>query len=632
MSDVIRLSSPSIEAVIDPASPSVRLLCPATGGEWVLDLDSVRADGSGQAMPLYGGPDARHDPAWVSNDTSPASTLTLAGCAQRGTTAAELTWRGPAGTLVTLWEARPDGLEITALAGPSTVTSCALPGAFRPARGRATAAVPICQGIHHRGTGAPFCFNVIRNGHAGWSMPFAALVGEREALLQIAADEHDARLWFQLADRGPLTVAWIQDASRGALRYNRTVRLTFTAPSPAAAALAYRETVRRSGHLVTWEAKIADRPGLERLFGAVMCFVGYCRDDAIDHAANFRRLKSMGVDRAFVYPISFGCIRDDFKMGGRDPLDIRPHLPLLDKLGYLAASWIWVEDGPGDRGENLQLNARGEPHMSWQIDDVKWYKTCAARSVGIANGIQDRLMAGLTAQHFDVTASRVASECHHPDHPLDRREDAAWRRKTLETATRRGLAVSSEGFWGYATPSYDIGSVKIPRAIHADWYTIPLTSLVYHDSCIHDWWEVDNYNNPHHQSQFGRDRHYFPLGGGVQDHQALQDALAGWPPNVMPFGAQYQFVNGVGPATELYGYHLDMPEVRHALDLALPVARLHGRVGRIACVDHRILAADGTVQSSTFADGTRVFVNFGDQPVDVPEAGPLAPLTWKTSD
>lgn len=632
MSETIRLSGPGIEVHIDPATPSIRLICPATRGEWSLDLSTVLADSSGQAMPLYGAPGVRHEPAWASHDTSRASALALKHSERRGTTAAELTWRGPAGTLVTLWEMRPDGLEVTALAGPSTVTSCALPGAFRPSLGRATAVVPMCQGVHHRGTGAPFGFNIIRNGHAGWSMPFTALIGEREALLQVAADEHDARLWFERTDGGPLTAVWLQDPSRGAMRYSRTVRLSFTGPSPAAAALAYRETVRRSGRLVTWEAKLSERPMLDRLFGAVMCFIGYCRDDQVDYAAGFRRLKAMGVDRAFVYPISFGSIREDFKMGGRDPIDIREHLPLLDELGYLAASWMWIEDGPGDRPENLQLNARGEPHMSWQIDDVKWYKTCAARAVALSNGIQDKRMAGLTAQHFDVTASRVASECYHPDHPLDRREDALWRRKTLESAARRGLAVSSEGFWGYATPSYDIGSVKIPRAIHADWHTIPLTSLVYHDSCIHDWWEVDNYNNPHHQSQFGRDRHYFPMGGGVQEHQSLQDALAGWPPNVMPFGVQYQFVNGVGPATELYAYHLDMPEVRRALDLALPVARLHSRVGRIACVDHRILAADGTVQTTTFADGTRVFVNFGDQAVDVPEAGPLAPLTWKTRD
>jgi hypothetical protein len=315
-------------------------------------------------------------------------------------------------------------------------------------------------------------------------------------------------------------------------------------------------------------------------------------------------------------------------MGGRPPIDIRQLLPLLAELGYLAASWMWTEDVP-EIPADLMLSADGKNMFGWQIEDRKWFRGCPVRQVAISNRIQDERMAGNTGEHFDVTASRQLLECHHPDHPLDRRDDALWRRKILETGTARGGVISSEGFWGFATPSYDIGSVKIPVPVHADWYTVPMTSLVYHDSCIHDWWEVDNYNNPHHRNQGDRDKGYFPIGGGFAALQACQDALAGFPPNVMPFGSQYAFVAGQMPATELYRYTLDSPEVVEALGLALPVAQLHSRIGKLACVKHETLAEDGSVQSTTFTDGTRVVANYAAEPRDVPSVGVLPPISWR---
>jgi hypothetical protein len=155
-----------------------------------------------------------------------------------------------------------------------------------------------------------------------------------------------------------------------------------------------------------------------------------------------------------------------------------------------------------------------------------------------------------------------------------------------------------------------------------------MTSFVYHDSCVHDWWEVDNYNNPHHRNQFDRDKIYFPIGGGFQALQACQDALMGAPPNVMPFGSQYAFVAGQMPATELYRYTLDSPEVIEALRLALPVAQLHGRIGRLACVKHETLAEDGSVQATTFADGTRVVANYAEEAREVEGAGVVGARAW----
>ncbi len=619
----------ALELAATDAATSIVLTNLRTRSRWVLDTATVLADGSARDRISFAANRKRGSGNIINESAPPAADFTAGIVQPLGDRALRIRLEGPPGRLVLQYELTHDGCRVTAVAGESTVTSCALPGAFRPEGVDAPpVALPKNQGIWHRGTGGPFCFQMVREGHGGWSMPFAGVVGPRDALVHIIETEHDARIWFEKTPTGQVRLTSLQDPTHGKLRYNRSVLLRFAEPNVSAICQAYRQYVQHSGHFVSWDEKIENKPNLQRLFGALMCFIGYCQDEDLDYAAGFRRLKALGFDRAFVYPLSIGNPVRDFLMGGRPPIDIRNLLPLLDDLGYLAASWMWTEDVP-EIPEDLMLSADRKPMFGWQIEDRKWFRGCPVRQVALSNRIQDERMAGHTGQHCDVTASRQLLECHHPDHPLDRRDDALWRRKILETGAARGCVISSEGFWGFATPSYDIGSVKIPVPVHADWYTVPMTSLVYHDSCVHDWWEVDNYNNPHHHNQGDRDKAYFPIGGGFQALQACQDALAGFPPNVMPFGSQYAFVAGRMPATELYRYTLDSPEVIEALRLALPVARLHSRIGKLACVKHETLAADGSVQATTYADGTRVVANYSNEPYLVPGAGPLDSTSWQ---
>ncbi len=602
----------------------VTLVNRATGSRWTLDATTALADRSGATA------DYEVEPTRPRGNAPSAVPWESGSVERRGDHALVVTRRSPAGVAAFLWELAADGVRVTLMAGRTTVTVAALPGAFRPEGVSAPAvALPKNQGVWHRGTGRPFRSLMYREGHAGYSMPFFAVVGARDALLTVIEEEADARIWFEKAEGGRVIASAVADPSLGRLRYDRSVVMRFVAPDAASVCASYRQYVKDRGRLVTWEEKVAARPLLERLFGALMCFVGYCQDESLDYAASLKTLKRMGFDRAFVYPLCFGNVVEGFPMGGRPPIDIRRHLGLVESLGYLSAAWMWSEDVP-DNGVDVVHDREGRPHLSWQIDAIRWFRACPVRQVPLSNRLQDERMSGFTGHHFDVVASRDALECFHPDHPLDRRDDAVWRRKVLATATRRGLVVSSEGFWGSAAPDYDIGSVKIPTPVHDDWYTVPMTALVYHDSLVHDWWEVDNYNNPHHRSQGGRGERYFPLGGGWQRLQAAQDALAGQPPNVMPFGSQYAFVGGqMSKGTELYRYTLDSPEVKEALALALPVARLHGRVGRVAMVGHETLAADGSLQATTFADGTRVAANYSKEPREVPGFGLVEGEGWK---
>jgi hypothetical protein len=83
----------------------------------------------------------------------------------------------------------------------------------------------------------------------------------------------------------------------------------------------------------------------------------------------------------------------------------------------------------------------------------------------------------------------------------------------------------------------------------------------------------------------------------------------GCPPDVFPFGAQYGYT-GHGKETFLYKFRFEDPEVQLALKAALPVARLHRRIGQQEMVHFKILSEDGYIQESAFADGTHIVANF----------------------
>jgi hypothetical protein len=110
----------------------------------------------------------------------------------------------------------------------------------------------------------------------------------------------------------------------------------------------------------------------------------------------------------------------------------------------------------------------------------------------------------------------------------------------------------------------------------------------------------------------------------VLDHDAVAQI------NVMPFGAQYAFVGGgMFGKSELYRYNLDVPEVKESLALALPITKLHRRIGKLPCVKHETHLPDGSLQATVFSDGTRVTANFADRPQEAPGAGLLPPVSWK---
>jgi hypothetical protein len=106
------------------------------------------------------------------------------------------------------------------------------------------------------------------------------------------------------------------------------------------------------------------------------------------------------------------------------------------------------------------------------------------------------------------------------------------------------------------------------------------------------------------------------------------DALMGCPPDIFPFGMQYMWT-GKEKETFAYKFRFEDPEVQLALKAALPVARLHERIGKQEMVHFRILSEDGYVQETAFADGTRVIANFSNSVRGgIPGIDPLQAENW----
>src|SRR5690606_31143234 len=146
-------------------------------------------------------------------------------------------------------------------------------------------------------------------------------------------------------------------------------------------------------------------------------------------------------------------------------------------------------------------SANGDYIPSWSIDEQTWNQMCTSFMADYVREGNEGPFADMTWDHFDVVACATLGECHaldHPRHlgkPLSKTEDREFIRKLFRTAHADGKPISSEGFNDMYAEIYDIGLVKaFPMFSNWPFWPIPLTSLVYHDSMIHSWWEVHNYN------------------------------------------------------------------------------------------------------------------------------------------
>ena len=538
-----------------------------------------------------------------------------------------------------IYKLLPDGFEVRLLPdNTANIEAISLPGSFAPA-GQKKLLLPIKQGMLWDGRGPDTNCFVRDGGHHGFTMQMYGILAQDGGLLCQAQDNVDSRYRY-MKDSTGFRVYSIAVSSLGEMRYGRAIRFHFTCPTITAIAKRYRKAVIDAGRFISWEEKLKTRPHLENLFGTLMCFIGYSQDD-VDYVQSCQKLRKMGFDRALVYPVAFNTYQTDFKMGGLPPIKLSGgEIEQIKALGYDVAPWSWLNEAIESKNPSsyYKINRENEKIYGWRIDDYVWYKTCSSIIAQQAQKAADGDFKAMTWDHYDVLACVTVGECydttheHHPGKPLSRQDDLQWVREVMRIGRGSGQnprILSAEGFCDLFSLDYDIGSVKAwPQYGPWSFWPVPLTGLVYHDSILQSWWEVHNYNNDY----FNTSHDHYEYGGGRADMQSAMDALYGAPPDVFPFGAQYGWT-GKGSETFTFRYRLEDECVQYALKKALPVARLHKKIGKLEMTDFEFLHDKGWIQRTTFADGTKVYANFSNMIMrNLPEVDVLRPCEWKVVD
>ena len=472
-------------------------------------------------------------------------------------------------------------------------------------------------------------------GTEGFSMAMFGQIAKRSGLLTITETDLDAVLYWEKTNSGEIRIMWRQVPSFGQLRYPRQVVLFPTDSSLTAICKSYRRYEIEKGRFRTWDEKITERPQLAQLFGSAIVFIGYVQDPELDYADSFRRLKAAGIDKAYVYPVYFVCtnISDSVSQNIYKPIDERQLHSLLHELGYMGGSFVYITDGPAGSSEDpwreLRLDQSGKPFIYWEMAGRKWFSFSLEKRLKLARYYLDKEHDGLDWIHYDTLTCRPFVEDYNPGHRADTQADQTNRKDMLLHAAKKGFLVSSEGFWGRMTPYYDLGSTKYPHALGSEEYCIvPMTMLVYHDSAYHIWWEIDNYNNPEHRSQYGRGfASRFAMGGGAPKVQSVMDALMGTPPDLFPFGMMGNFIPHA-KERYFYKYRLEDPSVQEAITYVKPVMELNARIGKLEMIEHHLHTPEGALQETVFADGTRVMANFANIALEAPGVGLLRAESW----
>ena len=622
----------AVEVLVDESGLGLKMLDVKRGTVWQLDEASV----------LWGGCITRNDYPTDAGVQSLKALVPVNAFADAEHGVLTVTYGAGDCPVTFIYTLLDDGVEVR-LPPPASgdIEAVSMPGAFLPAGERMKLLLPIMQGMLWDGRGKEVSHMRRSGSHVGFAMMMYGVLAESGGLLAAAETAVDSLWWYQKDARG-FRAQNVQDGSLGSMRYERVMRFYFTDPGIVPVAKRYRARVKERGRFASWDEKITERPNLERLFGALMCYIGYCQTD-LDYVAELRRLKAYGFDRALVYPVDFNCYNKDILMGGLPPIHLsREQIKQITDIGYDICPWTWIneaiDDHTPERANMYRITRDGSRVFGWQIDDTQWYKVCSPEM----DAFEQKAVAGLfdhmTWDHFDVLTCASIGECHATDHmahvgrPLSREEDLLWLRKALTTGKGQGeksRAVSSESFNDLFSLEYDIGSVKAwPQYGPWPFWPVPLTGLVYHDSILHSWWEPHNYNSPYFNRAVGPD--LYEYGGGRADLQAATDALLGCPPDVFPFGAQYGWT-GRGYETVTYQFRFEDPLVQYALAKALPVAALHRRIGKLEMTDFEILSEDGWVQRTAFADGVEVVANLGfGQRSDIAGLAPITGQSWVT--
>lgn len=551
---------------------------------------------------------------------------------------AEATWRGHPFTV--LWELaeREAALAVTidtAERGTplpwkpewTGVTLMTYPYAFHHASAGREAVVPVDEGVVYSTEETDAAADP-RRWNAWWlherlSMPWWGVTdGKRGAMTQVDTpfDCLFSVQWIETpqGERTLPQVTWL--AEKGALGYARRVTFRFfDAGGYVAMAKAFRQQERSRGAFRSWDEKVKANPTVGRLCGALDVW-----SQAPVTAGMIAALRDAGIGKAIVAKSRAG----DAPPGqGTDAAAIAAAV----KAGYLIGayhnfSWIhgsWIEKDPSLKDAAIAGSGGDLKFIGTPWDPKGRLDRCPGAHLEILLG-NARAERGLGINYFFTdctTTGGSIKECHHPKHPLTRREGAGRLDEALGGVGGLGVIVGSErGKW-WATASTHVfegietlieyGGQYYGKGGSTHWVgpyltdkpgfqelclgydfnparRVPLFQLVYHDSvyCTRRW-----------NQDPGRD----PL---LWNRHDLMNTLYGIAPLIFMHPEADNVIGTPGWEKVKDRY----------LQTYRSVCGWHEKIGFDDMTEHRFLSDNRLVQEARFASGWPVVVNFGDRP------------------
>jgi hypothetical protein len=224
------------------------------------------------------------------------------------------------------------------------------------------------------------------------------------------------------------------------------------------------------------------------------------------------------------------------------------------------------------------------------------------------------------ARFLDTTTASPLRECYSPRHPLSRTRDRENKMAlfdyvsqglTLVTGSETGMDMAvphldyfegmmSLGPYRLSDAGYNLTQEEKPQEDYfrfqvGPFYRIPLFELVYH-GCVVDYWYWGDSSNRQPDDWDARD---------------LFNALYGTPPLWIMDPNRWE---------------RDRDRFVRSYRTATPVAR---QTGYSEMLSHAFLTDDHQVQATAFADGTKVWVNFGAEPYSLQDGTLLGAKSCK---
>ncbi|MFW5844816.1 MAG: hypothetical protein ACOCXJ_01165 [Planctomycetota bacterium] len=405
-----------------------------------------------------------------------------------------------------------------------------------------------------------------------------------------------------------LTPCWLQ--SKGRWAPLRSCRYRFVSDGYVEMCRIFRRYLQEQNAFRTLAEKLDDCPDLARLRGGRVISSMQCYTPHARNSANFMQEPSpqeqaedgqVHVDlthaeaaEALQLARQWGMRKGLMNLrgtwhGGYDEVhpDVWPPEPALGSIEelrtlidqpdpYLVAlhdNYQDMYDRVPSFPRDLVQTSEGLPLTGGHWHGGLCYIICSTRQRAYAERNWPQISSLGMKAHFIDTASCVRFyECHHPEHPMTRREDREHKLQLMQFFKDQGLVLGSEEAADYGL--WHIDWLE-NRHVHVPRETPPLWSLVFHDAAFYCRYSTQGTS-----------------GGDPSDQLPnwLWGYMSYWPINNLEDwrGREASFKD------------------------SLPLDALHERIGCDEMVDHRYLD-DGMVEQTEFSSGVSVLANFADE-------------------